>query len=123
MNATTTAPGPQHLRALARANKVRLARAELKRRVRKGEPTAAEVILDTPWEAKTMTVAELLMSQRNWGQTRCRKLLQGIPMSEGKTLGAMTDRQRKAGATALRCQAADARALRPRPELLESALA
>jgi len=118
MNATTTAPGPQHLRALARANKVRLARAELKRRVRKGEPTAAEIILDTPWEAETMTIGELLLSQRNWGQTRCRKLLQGIPMSEGKTLAAMTDRQRKAVATTLRRQAADVRALRPRPELL-----
>ncbi len=122
MNATTTAPGPQHLRALARANEVRLARAELKRRVQEGEPTAAEVILDAPWEARTMTVAELLMSQRSWGQTRCRKLLQGIPMSEGKTVGAMTERQRKAVASALRRQAADARALRAR-ELLEGELA
>jgi len=123
MNATTTAPGPQHLRALERANKVRLARAELKRRVRKGEPTAGEVILDPPWEAETMAIGELLMSQRSWGQTRCRKLLQGIPMSEGKTLGAMTDRQRRAVALTLRRQAADAQTLRPRPELLEGALA
>ena len=123
MNATTTAPAPQHLRALARANKVRLARAELKRSVHQGETTAAEVILDAPWETETMAIGELLMSQRSWGQTRCRKLLQGIPMSESKTLGAMTDRQRKAVAAALARQAADVRALRPRPEFLESALA
>ncbi len=119
----TAAPGPQHLRALARANEVRLARAELKRRVHDGAFTAAEVILDAPWEVATMAVGELLMSQRSWGKMRCRKLLQSIPMSEGKKIGAMTERQRKAVAAALRRQAADARALRARAELLEGALA
>lgn len=98
---TTTAPGPQHLRALARANEVRLARAELKRRIGDGELSVAEVVLDAPDEAGTMTVADLLMSQRRWGQTRCRKLLQGVPMSESKTVGTMTDRQRHAVAVAL----------------------
>jgi hypothetical protein len=43
-----------------------------------------------------MTVADLLMSQRRWGTTRCRKLLQSIPMSENKTVGSMTERQRQA---------------------------
>src|ERR1700684_2470829 len=95
MNATATvAPaGPQYMRALERANKVRLARAELKRRVTTGELEVAEVILDCPWEAESMAVADLLMSQRRWGQTRCRKFLSQVPMSEKKTLGSMTDRQ------------------------------
>ena len=97
MNATATvAPaGPQYMRALERANKVRLARAELKRRVSSGELGAAEVILDCPWEAESMAVADLLMSQRRWGQTRCRKFLSQVPMSEKKTVGSMTDRQRR----------------------------
>jgi hypothetical protein len=97
MNATATiAPaGPQHMRALERANKVRLARAELKRRVASGELAVAEVILDCPWEADSMAVADLLMSQRRWGQTRCRKFLAQIPMSEQKTVGSMTERQRR----------------------------
>jgi hypothetical protein len=97
MNATATiAPaGPQHMRALERANKVRLARAELKRRVASGEIGVAEVILDCPWEAQSMAVADLLMSQRRWGQTRCRKFLTQIPMSEQKTVGSMTERQRR----------------------------
>ena len=96
MNATATvAPaGPQYMRALERANKVRLARAELKRRVAVGEIEVAEVILECPWEAESMAVADLLMSQRRWGQTRCRKFLSQIPMSEKKTIGSMTDRQR-----------------------------
>ncbi|HYF26163.1 MAG TPA: hypothetical protein VD931_10535 [Baekduia sp.] len=100
-DAATIAPAPQHMRALARANEVRLARAELKRRVSDGEITAAEVILENPWEAASMTVAELLTAQRRWGSTRCRKFLSCIPMSEAKTIGTMTDRQRNAVADLL----------------------
>jgi hypothetical protein len=84
------------MRALERANEVRLARASLKRRVALGELDVAEVILGCPWEAESMAVADLLMSQRRWGQTRCRKFLSQIPMSEKKTLGSMTERQRQA---------------------------
>jgi hypothetical protein len=104
MNATATmAPaGPQYMRALERANKVRLARAELKRRVADGELRVADVILDCPWEAESMAVADLLMSQHRWGQTRCRKFLSQIPMSEKKTIGSMTDRQRQTLAGMLR---------------------
>lgn len=98
MNATATiAPAiPQHLRALQRANEVRLARAELKRRIAVGELDIAEVILQCPSEARSMAVADLLMSQRRWGQTRCRRFLAQIPMSEKKTIGSMTERQRRA---------------------------
>jgi len=104
MNATATiapagpaggAGGPQYLRALERANKVRLARADLKRRVATGETSVAEVILQCPWEAQSMAVADLLTSQRRWGESRCRKFLAQIPMSETKTVGTMTDRQRR----------------------------
>jgi hypothetical protein len=92
------APGPewpQHLQALQRANAVRLARAELKRRVAEGEVSAAEVILSSPWEAESMTVSDLLTSQRRWGSTRCRKLLQYLSIPENKTIGSMTERQRR----------------------------
>jgi len=104
MNATATiAPaGPQYMRALERANKVRLARADLKRRVADGEAHVADVILDCPWEAESMAVADLLMSQHRWGQTRCRKFLSQVPMSEKKTIGSMTDRQRQTLAAMLR---------------------
>jgi hypothetical protein len=87
--------GPQHLQALQRANAVRLARAELKRRVADGHVSAGEVILRSPWEAESMTVSDLLTSQRRWGSTRCRKLLQYLSIPENKTIGSMTDRQRR----------------------------
>jgi len=104
MNATATvAPaGPQYMRALERANKVRLARAELKRRVAVGEIDVADVVLECPWEAQSMAVADLLMSQRRWGQTRCRKFLAQVPMSEKKTIGSMTERQQRTLAEMLR---------------------
>jgi hypothetical protein len=97
MNAIATiAPaGPQYMRALERANQVRLARASLKRRIALGEISVAAVILECPWEAESMAVADLLMSQRRWGQTRCRKFLAQLSMSEKKTVGSMTDRQRR----------------------------
>lgn len=99
--AATMSPGPQHLRALERANRVRLARAELKRRVAAGAVTVAEIVDASPWEAESMTLAELITSQRRWGSTRCRKFLASIELSETKTLGSLTDRQRGAVVRAL----------------------
>jgi hypothetical protein len=97
MNATATlAPAsPQHMRALERANQVRLARAELKRRISVGEIDVASVILECSWEADSMAIADLLMSQHRWGRTRCRKFLAMVPLSENKTIGSMTERQRQ----------------------------
>ena len=93
MDATATA-APQHMRALMQANRVRLARAELKRQIAEGAQTVADVVSDCPWEAESMTIADLLMSQHRWGRTRCRRFLASIPMSETKTIGSMTERQR-----------------------------
>jgi hypothetical protein len=92
---------PQHMQALARANRVRLARAELKRSIARGAIDVAEVIRECPWETESMTLAELLTSQRRWGRTRARKLLQGLALSENKRLGTLTPRQRTLLSTAL----------------------
>ena len=83
---------PQRLRALEQANAIRLARAGLKRRIAVGEVSAAEVILGCPDAANRWTVAELLMSQRRWGETRCRKFLERNGISEIKAIGALTVR-------------------------------
>src|ERR1700739_1561951 len=88
-------PEPQRMRALERANEIRLARAELKRRIADGEMSAAQVILPPPREAGTWALGELLMSQRRWGGTRCRKFLSRFQINETKAVGALTDRQRR----------------------------
>jgi hypothetical protein len=108
------------MRALERANQVRLARAELKRKVSVDQLDAAEVILSCPWEAQSMAVADLLMSQRRWGQTRCRKFLSQIPMSEKKTIGSMTDRQRQTLAAMLRSSGERGRAWSATPWVTDS---
>ncbi len=94
-------PEPQRMRALGRANEIRLARAELKRRIADGEVSAADVILAPPREAGTWALGELLISQRRWGGTRCRKFLSRCQINETKTVGALTDRQRRLLATQL----------------------
>jgi hypothetical protein len=112
MKATAIAGGPQHMLALQRANEVRLARAELKRRVTDGDTTAASVIMTSPWEAESMAVAELLMSQRRWGHTRARRFLAAVPMVETKTIGSMTERQRRSLAALLEAQMPQSRPTR-----------
>lgn len=91
---SATRIAPQHMRALEQANRVRLARAELKRHVSDGDTSVAEVVSRCPWEAESMAIAELLTSQHRWGRQRCRRFLAAIPMSEKKTIGTMTERQR-----------------------------
>jgi hypothetical protein len=101
----TRAPEPQRLRALERANEIRLARASLKRRIALGDVSAAEVLLTCPTEATSWSVGDLLMSQRRWGTTRCRKFLSRNNIIETKQIGTLTDRQRRILATALQVTA------------------
>lgn len=88
-------PAPQRMRALERANAVRLARARLKRQIARGGLSAADVLLALPSEAMSWSVGELVMSQRRWGCNRTRKLLSGLQISENRHLGALTERQRR----------------------------
>lgn len=101
--ASTAAPVvvPQHIRALEHANRVRLARAALKREVGAGSLQAYEVVRSCPWEAETMSVSELLRSQDRWGRTRTRKFLSPLAVSENRQLGRLTLRQREMLASAL----------------------
>jgi hypothetical protein len=119
VDAATIAPGhsrsprnqaPQHMQALAHANRVRLARASLKRTIARGETDAAEVIRECPWETESMTLAELLTSQRRWGRTRARKFLLALALSENKRLGTLTQRQRTLVSTELASKLGNGRA-------------
>lgn len=106
---------PQHLKALEQANRVRLARAELKRQVAAGEATAAEVVLECRWEASSMELSDLLMSQRRWGRARCRRLLLSLGLPENKHIGTLTPRQRRALVELLVTRASGPQNTRPEP--------
>jgi hypothetical protein len=102
MGETATIEADQHLRALERANRVRLARAAMKREIAEGELSVSEVVTECPWQAHSMSVSDLLMSQKRWGRARCRRLLQSVGVPENKQLGTLTDRQRTALIATLR---------------------
>ncbi|MBM3668151.1 MAG: hypothetical protein FJW90_11905 [Actinobacteria bacterium] len=96
---------PQHMQALARANEVRLARAQMKREIASGQRDVLSVVHDCPWEAESMTLGELLRAQRRWGRARSRKLINSINLSEAKRLGSLTERQRLLLVAALEAKA------------------
>jgi hypothetical protein len=91
----------QRHRALVRANRIRQVRADLKRRIAAGHESAADVILRHQWEVESMPLAQVLTSQRQWGNARCRRFLTPMRLSERKTIGSLTDRQRQAVAARL----------------------
>src|ERR671938_1718191 len=104
--ATIDAEQEQHLRALEYANRVRRARARMKRKVASGELSAATVVISCPWQAHSMPIDELLMSQRRWGRARCKRLLTSLGIPENKQIGTLTDRQRMALSAMLAAKAA-----------------
>jgi hypothetical protein len=108
---------PQHLKALEQANRVRLARAELKRQVAAAETTAAEVVLECPWQASSMELSDLLMSQRRWGRARCRRLLLSLGLPENKHIGTLTPRQRRALVELLMVRGSGSHNARPEPRV------
>ena len=111
---TNNAPaGRQNMRALEQANRIRLARAELKRRIAKGDVAVADVLLDPSDEIAGMELYELLTSQKRWGTTRCAKFMDSIGLNETKTIRSLTERQRSAMAACLS-------AARPAPDLAAS---
>ena len=101
MSATRPAASSQPAQALERANHVRRARSMLKARVANGQLAAADVILTPPSEATSMPVAQLLASQRGWGEARSRAFLAQVAVREDKSLGSLTERQRRAVASHL----------------------
>jgi hypothetical protein len=82
------------MQALAHANEIRLARAALKRSIKAGRVSAAEIVRECPGEVSTMTISELLCSQQRWGRARARKFLSPLAVNENRELGKLTERQR-----------------------------
>ena len=109
MCAIRPAASSQPAQALQLANGVRRARSLLKARVADGQLAAAEVILNPPSEAASMPVAQLLASQRGWGQARSRAFLAQVAVREDKSVGSLTERQRRAVASLLLEQVASAK--------------
>ncbi|MGH2913436.1 MAG: hypothetical protein ACRDMX_00435 [Solirubrobacteraceae bacterium] len=114
---TETAPRTserQPLRALEKANEIRTERAKLRRGIAVGAVSAADVILHPPVAAASWPIGDLLMSQRRWGTTRCRRFLSVNQIAELRTVGQLTERQRQMLAGSLQTSARSA------PELISA---
>jgi hypothetical protein len=103
MSQKPTAPtgSSQPVAALRRANRVRRTRAQLKTRVACGELSAAEVILRCPSEIDGMPIAQLLVRQPGWGDVRTLAFLAEVRVREDKSIGSLTERQRRVVASLL----------------------
>jgi hypothetical protein len=82
--------------ALARANAVRAARANLKRGVFDGRVDVRSIIEEPPPDALQMSVMSLLCARRYWSEKRSRRLLARTMIPPHRTLAALTERQRAA---------------------------
>jgi len=94
--------GRQPLDALANANRVRLARTQLKREIKAGTTDVATVLRrDLPDWLEGITVEELLKAQPGVGKVRVNQLTALASVSHQRRLGLVTHRQRHVLAAAL----------------------
>lgn len=87
---------PQHMDALAKANRNRVSKVRIKRDLHAGRVHIDELILEPPDSVINATVYEMLVAQRQWGRTRAMKVINKpkLHISEITTLGSLTDRQK-----------------------------
>ena len=84
----------QRLDALERANHIRVRRAELKRALKAGAVTFEQILLDPPESVLTAKVYDMLLAVPRLGKVRAGRLLTQCRISQSKTVGGLSDRQR-----------------------------
>lgn len=87
----------QRMDALRRANDVRTARADLKRKVKaKRDPAPIVAQLVEPGDRfETMKVFDALLAMPKVGRVKANKILAAARVSPSKTIGGLSDRQRR----------------------------
>ena len=84
----------QRLRALAQANEVRTARAELKKELASGKIELVQILADPPPWMRTARVRDVLLVLPKIGSVRAARILGQCGIAHSKTLGGLTERQR-----------------------------
>lgn len=98
MGYATTTPDrslQQRRDALEIANEVRTYRRILKEDLTDGQISVTTVLMDPPELVETMKVAELLLAVPKYGRTKVHRILQQHRISPSKTVGGLTERQRR----------------------------
>ena len=95
----------QRMDALARANAVRVQRAQLKRDLKDGIVDVAQLLVDAPASIQTAKVFDLLLAVPKLGRVKAGKLLTLSRVSQSKTVSGLSERQRAELVELLRARA------------------
>lgn len=85
----------QRREALEEANRIRSHRARLKRQVKNGAIAVPDILLDPHEEIETMKVFDLMLAMPKVGRVKANKVLQRTRVSPSKTVGGLSERQRR----------------------------
>jgi len=84
----------QRMDALARANQIRIKRAQLKRDLKAGRRTIHSLLLDPPDFVETAKVFDMLLAVPKYGRVKVNKILAHCRIAPSKTIGGLSERQR-----------------------------
>ncbi len=84
----------QRMDALRRANEIRSRRAQLKKDLKAGRVSITSIISDPPEFVLTAKVFDMLMAVPKYGKVKATRFLNHCRISQGKTIGGLSDRQR-----------------------------
>jgi len=85
----------QRMEALQRANDIRSRRAQLKRDLKAGRQPIEELLLSPPAYLETAKVFDLLLAVPKYGRVKVNKILTQCKISPSKTVGGLSERQRR----------------------------
>lgn len=84
----------QRMEALQRANHIRVRRAQLKKDLKDGRAQIDSILLDPPDWVSTAKVFDMLMAVPKFGRVKAARMLNQCRISQSKTVGGLSDRQR-----------------------------
>jgi hypothetical protein len=84
----------QRMDALRRANEIRVRRAQLKKDLKAGSVRIEEILSDPPEYVETAKVIDILMAVPKFGRVKAARFLNQCRISQSKTVGGLSERQR-----------------------------
>jgi len=97
VKAATQAPErslDQRMDALRRANDIRSQRAQLKKDLKSGRVQIKDVIASPPDYVLTAKVFDMLLAVPKYGKVKATRFINHCRISQGKTVGGLSERQR-----------------------------
>jgi hypothetical protein len=84
----------QRMEALKRANDIRVRRAQLKKDLKNGSASIDDVLREPPDYVSTAKVFDILMAVPKFGRVKAARFLNQCRISQSKTVGGLSERQR-----------------------------